>query len=178
MQTLKKQLKQNLTLIFFSSLLLAYYPAMAESDKQIQEKVLKAREMSNQQNTDHATHENPIDKSLEFRGVFYGFLPCKDCNGIKTTLSLKQHNNYLLVTQPARESSREYYEKGKYSWNDENHTVVLTPRKESDIRQYHIENEGTLVQLSSGGARMTGDEAGRYVLRRSDGLKSREVHIH
>ncbi len=178
MQALKKQLKQNLALIFFSSLLLAYYPALAESDKQIQEKVLKAREISNQQNTDHAAHVNPIDKSLEFHGVFYGFLPCKDCNGIKTTLSLKQHDNYLLVTQPARESSREYYEKGKYTWNDENHTVVLTPRKDSGIRQYHIENEGTLIQLSSGGARITGDEADRYILRRSDVLKSREVHIH
>jgi uncharacterized lipoprotein NlpE involved in copper resistance len=178
MRALKKLLKQNLTLIFFGSLLLALHPAMAESDMQIQEKVLKARELANQQNTDHAAHANSMDKSLEFRGVFYGFLPCNDCNGIKTTLSLKQNYNYLLVTQPARESSREYYEKGKYSWNDENHTVVLTPRKESGIRQYHIENEGTLVQLSSDGARMTGDEADRYILRRSDMVKSREVHIH
>jgi hypothetical protein len=178
MQASKKQLKLNLTLIFFSTLVSSYNIAMAESDMQIQERVLKAREMTNQQHTDHATHANPVDKSLEFHGVFYGFLPCNDCNGIKATLSLKQNNNYLLVTQPARESSREYYEKGKYSWNDENHTVVLTPRKESGIRQYHIEDEGTLVQLSSGGTRMTGDEADRYILRRSDTVKSREVHIH
>ncbi len=178
MQALKKQLQQNLALIFFSTLISTCNPAMAESDMQIQERVLKAREKTNQQLTDHAAHVNPIDKSLEFHGVFYGFLPCNDCNGIKTTLSLKQNNNYLLVTQPARESSREYYEKGKYSWNDENHTVVLTPRKESGVRQYYIEDEGTLVQLSSGGVRMTGDEADRYILRRSDTVKSREVHIH
>jgi len=175
---LKKQLKQNLSLIFFSTLLLAIHPAMAESDMQIQERVLKAREMANQQKTDHAAHINPADKSLEFHGVFYGFLPCNDCNGIKATLSLKQKNNYLLVTQPARESSREYYEKGKYSWNEESHTVVLTPLKESTTRQYHIENEGTLVQLNSDGTRMTGDEADRFTLRRSDTVKSREVHIH
>ncbi|MDD5580013.1 MAG: copper resistance protein NlpE [Methylobacter sp.] len=177
MQILKKQL-QNPALIFFSALLLALRPAMAESDMQIQEKVLKARELTNQQQTEHAAHTNPIDKSLEFHGVFYGFLPCDDCNGIKTTLSLKQNNNYLLVTQPARESSREYYEKGKYSWNDENHTVVLTPRKESGTRQYHIENEGTLIQLNSEGARITGELADHYILRRSDTVKSREVHIH
>ncbi|MFZ2168840.1 MAG: copper resistance protein NlpE [Methylococcaceae bacterium] len=178
MQTLKKQLKQNVTLIFFSTLLLALHPAMAESDMQIQERVLKAREMTNQQKTDHSAHVNPVDKSLEFHGVFYGFLPCNDCNGIKTTLSLKQNNNYLLVTQPARESSREYYEKGKYIWNDENHTVVLTPRKESTTRQYHIEDEGTLIQLNSDGTRITGNQADDYILRRSDTVKSREVHIH
>jgi uncharacterized lipoprotein NlpE involved in copper resistance len=178
MQALKKQLKQNLTLIFFVTLLLALHPAMAESDMQIQERVLKARELANQQNKDHAAHVNPLDKSLEFHGVFYGFLPCNDCNGIKTTLSLKQKNNYLLVTQPARESSREYYEKGKYSWNDETHTVVLTPRKKSATRQYYIENGETLIQLNSDGARITGDQADDYILRRSDTVKSREVHIH
>ena len=175
---LKKQLKQNLCLIFFSTLLLAIHPAMAESDMQIQERVLKAREKINQQDMDHAAHANPVDKSLEFHGVFYGFLPCNDCNGIKTTLSLKQKNNYLLVTQPARESSREYYEKGKYSWNDENQTVVLTPNKKSETRQYHIENGETLIQLKSDGSRITGDQADDYILRRSDTIKSREVHIH
>jgi hypothetical protein len=78
MQALKKQLKQKLTLVFFSTLFSAYNPALAESDMQIQEKVLKARETANQQNTDHTAHVNPVDKSLEFHGVFYGFLPCKD----------------------------------------------------------------------------------------------------
>ena len=175
---LKKQLKQNLALIFFSTLVSAYNPAMAESDMQIQERVLKAREMLNQQNMDHAAHVNPIDKSLEYHGVFYGFLPCNDCNGIKATLSLKQKNNYLLVTQSARESSREHYEKGKYTWNDETQTVVLTPNKDSTTRQYHIDDEGTLVQLNSDGAPMTGNEANRYILRRSDTVKAREVHIH
>ena len=179
MQALKKQLKQNLTLIFFSTLLSAYHPATAKTDLEAQESYLRARVMSHQQETDHADHVTPIDKSQDFHGVFYGYLPCNDCKGINATLSLKQNNNYLLVTQPARESSREFYEKGKYSWNDENHTVVLTPRKEeSTTRQYLIENEGTLIQLNSDGARMKGEQADRYILRRSDTVKSREVHIH
>jgi hypothetical protein len=178
MQTLKKQLKQNLTLIFFGVLLSAYHPAIAKTDLEAQEKYLRARVNSLQQDTDHSAHVSPIDKSLDFHGVFYGYVPCNDCNGIKTTLSLKQNNNYLLVTQPARESSREFYEKGKYSWDEENHTVVLTPRNEPAERQYHIENEGTLIQLNSDGSRMPKELAERYTLRRSDTVKSREVHIH
>lgn len=178
MQTLKKQLKQNLALIFFGTLLSAYHPAIAKTDLEAQEKYLKARVNSHQQETDHSAHVAPIDKSLDFHGVFYGYLPCNDCNGIKTTLSLKQNNNYLLVTQPARESSREFYEKGKYSWDEEKRTVVLTPRNEPSTRQYHIENEGTLIQLNSDGARMPSELAERYTLRRSDTVKSREVHIH
>ncbi len=178
MQTLKKQLKQNRTLILFGILLSVYHPAMAKTDLEAQEKYLRARVNSSQQNTDHSAHVNPVDKSLEFHGVFYGYLPCNDCNGIKTTLSLKQNNNYLLVTQPARDSSREFYEKGKYSWDDEKRTVVLTPRNEPNTRQYHIENDGTLIQLNSDGAKMPSELEERYTLRRSDTVKSREVHIH
>jgi hypothetical protein len=177
MQTLKKQLIQSLTLIFFSTLLSALHPAMAATDQAEQEKLLRARVLSNRQKSDHAAHLTPVDKSLEFHGVFYGYLPCNDCDGIKATLSLKQNNNYLLVTQPARESSKEFYEKGKYSWDDESHIVVLTPRQQSIIRQYRIEDEGTLIQLNSDGSRMTG-KSDRYILRRSDTAKSREVHIH
>ncbi|MDP3589954.1 MAG: copper resistance protein NlpE [Methylobacter sp.] len=177
MPALKKQLIQNLTLIFFSTLFLASHPAMAETDLADQKKLLNARVMNRQQTTDHAAHLTPVDKSLEFHGVFYGYLPCDDCDGIKATLSLKQNNNYLLVTQPAKDSSREFYEKGKYSWDDKTQIVVLTPRQESTTRQYYIENEGTLIQLNSDGARVKGD-LDRYTLRRSDMTKSREVHIH
>jgi hypothetical protein len=177
MQAFKKQSKQYRMLIFFN-ILLSVNIAMAATDQADQEKLLKARVMSRQQDPDHAAHLNPVDKSLEFHGVFYGYLPCKDCDGIKTTLSLKQNNNYLLVTQPAKESSKEFYEKGKYSWNDENHTVVLTSRNDSSIRQYRIKDEGTLILLNSDGTQMTRDKAESYTLRRSDRVNSREVHIH
>ncbi len=171
MPALKKQLKQNLLFILSSVLLFAHLPVMAET-------LLRARAMTRQHETDHANHENHVDKSQEFRGVFYGFLPCNDCLGVKTTLSLKTNNNYLLVTQYTRESAREFFEKGKYTWDDETRTVVLTPRGEGDKRNYVIEDENTLVQLNSDGSRVTGKLADRYLLRRSDTVKSREIHFH
>ncbi len=177
MQALKKRLKQNLTLTFFS-ILLSANSAMAATDLTAQENYARALAKNHQQETEHAAHINPIDKSQDFHGVFYGFIPCNGCNGIKTTLSLKQNNNYLLVTQPAKESSKEFYEKGKYSWDDENHTVVLTPRKESNTRHYSIKDEGTLIQLNTDGTPMSEELKDSYTLRRSDTVKSREVHIH
>lgn len=186
MQSKKKTTNKTLKFICVSALLAIYGSAMAESDMQIQERVLKAREMLNrQQQGDHAEHanhagqSNVVDKSLEFHGVFYGFLPCDDCNGIKTTLSLKQNDNYLLVTQPARDSSKEYYEKGKYIWDEEKKLVSLSPRKGGKVpRYYRIDNEGTLKQLNQDGSDVTGKLADNYILRRSDTVKNREVHIH
>ncbi len=178
MQALKKQLKETLPLILVS-VFAAYNPVMAATDLTAQENFLKARVMSHQQEIDHTAHLMPVEKSKEFHGVFYGFLPCNNCNGIKATLSLKQNNHYLLVTQPAKESSREFFEKGKYSWDDENQAVILTPRDtELSKREYRIKDEGTIVQLDDDGKPMTGDDAEKYTLRRSDTVKSREVHIH
>jgi uncharacterized lipoprotein NlpE involved in copper resistance len=174
MQALKKQLKHSLALCLFSSLFSAN-AVMAESDQQM---FLKAREMQ-QQGVDHSAHAQHIDKSLDFHGVFYGYVPCKDCAGIKTTLSLKQNKNYLLVTQPARDSSREFYEKGKYQWDELNKILVLTPKKGGTVpHHYEIENDETLIQLNEDGTKKQGDLAEKYALRRSDSVKTRQVHIH
>ena len=150
---------------------------MAESDKQMQDRLLRQREAL--QHGDHKGHEAAASKGPDFKGVYYGYYPCKeeDCSGIKITLSLKRNNNYLLVRQPAKPSSREFYEKGKFTWNDETRIVELTPKGQSAQGQFRIVDEGTLIQLNPDGSAMAGDQDD-YTLRRGDTVKSREMHIH
>lgn len=176
MKALTIPLKQKLTLLLFSVLIILFNPAMAKSDKQIMGDVQRARNLA-RQHGDHSKHIKPVDESQKFRGVYYGYLPCKDCAGIKMTLSLKNKKNYLLVTQYAQASTREFYEKGKYTWDDKSRTVTLIARKDSSMRKLHIKDEGTLIVLSPEGTPMKGDQD-KYALLRSDKNKSREVHIH
>ena len=56
--------------------------------------------------------------------------------------------------------------------------MVLTPRKEGVARHFLIEDEETLILLNNDGTRMMGESAERYVLHRSDTVKSREMHLH
>jgi len=96
--------------------------------------------------------ENGLDNGVHFNhGVYYAVLPCKNCAGTMVTLSLKNRNNYLLVTQQAKSSAREYFEKGKYTWDDESKLVTLTPRKKSTVKTYQINDNNTITQLSSKG---------------------------
>ena len=177
MPSLKLQITPYLTLIIISILFCAAKPATAESDKQMQDKLLRQREALQQ--GEHAGHTKMPDKGPDFKGIYYGYFPCteEDCSGIKITLSLKRNNNYLLVTQPAKPSSREFFEKGKFTWNDDTRTVALTPKDKPAGGQYRIVDEGTLIQLKPDGSPMAGDEEA-YTLRRGDTVKSREVHIH
>jgi NlpE-like protein len=169
-------LKPKLSLILFGFLAVSCQPVLAKSDKQIMGDVQKAREMARHGGV-HTKHLEPVDASQIFRGVYYGYLPCKDCAGIKMTLSLKNKNNYLLVTQHAQASIREFYEKGKYIWDEKSSTVTLTSRKDSSIKKLLIKDEGTLIMLTPEGTRLKGDQD-QYSLVRSDKNKSREVHIH
>lgn len=164
------------SLILLSIFIVSYQQAWAKSDKQIMGDVQRARELAHP-NNDHMKHTNTVDPSQKFRGVYYGYFPCEHCAGIKTTLSLKNRQNYLLVTQYAQASSREYYEKGKYTWDDQSNTVTLISRKDASVRKFHINNAGEIVQLSSEGEAMKGNQSD-YILRRSDLTKSREIHTH
>ncbi|QPK62696.1 copper resistance protein NlpE N-terminal domain-containing protein [Methylomonas sp. LL1] len=181
MHTLNKKITKNVALTVFGALFLTCNPAWAKSDMQLQEEALKAREMRHQDGMGHSMHQKSEDSSGGFRGVFYGYLPCKEegCDGIKQTLSLKPRNNYLLVTQFTKEfSMREYYEKGKYDWDDKTHILTLTPSKEGAAKRlYTIQDEGALVTLDSDGKPMSGDQED-YTLSRSDRGKTRQVHIH
>lgn len=163
--------------MLYGFLFSAVNPVMAESDKQMQDKLLRTREAL--QHDNHAEHDKATNKGPDFRGVYYGYFPCaeEDCSGIKITLSLKRSNNYLLVTQPAKPSSREFFDKGKFTWNDDKRIVELMPKDKSAGKKYRIVDEGTLIQLNNDGSEMSGNQDD-YTLRRGDTVKSREVHIH
>lgn len=180
MQTLNTKIKTNVVTLIFGALVLSCNMAWAKSDMELQEEALKAREAKRHEGMDHSMHAEAGEETAGFRGVFYGYLPCdqKDCDGIKQTLSLKPRNNYLLVTQYAKPSSREYYEKGKYDWDDKTRILTLTPNKEGAAKRlYAIEDDGAVVTLNSDGKPMPGDQDD-FTLSRSDKTKTRQVHIH
>lgn len=180
MNTITTKTISSFAWLVFVSLFLTFNTAVAESDMQLQEKALKAREMMRHEGMDHGNHSaNDASDPNGFKGVFYGYLPCdnKDCDGLKMTLSLKQKNNYLLVTQNAMASTREYYEKGKYDWNEKTHTVTLKPNNNLPEKVLSMVDETALVLLARDGKTMPSDQEAN-TLRRSDKSKTRDVHIH
>ena len=169
--------KNALFIFLLAFLAIIFNPYEDKSDMEIMAEVQKNR--ANLRNKDnHLKHTMPpIDESQKFRGVFYGYLPCDDCAGIKMTLSLKDKQNYLLVKQYARSSNKEYYDKGKYEWDEKVNRVTLTSRKDKKIQHYQIKNEGELVLLKPDGTKQKGNE-NKYTLLSTDKNKSRKIHIH
>ncbi|MDC9728730.1 MAG: copper resistance protein NlpE [Methyloprofundus sp.] len=175
MKKLKIMTKQTLSLALLVVFGMAANPVLAKSDKQTMGDVQKARMKLR---GDHATHLKQLPEDEQFKGVYFGYLPCDHCAGIKLTLSLKNKHNYLLVTQYAQASNKEFYEKGKYTWNKSKQLVTLVSRKDKKTSYYRIKDGGdSLIQLAPDGSKMKGKQS-QYELESSETMNSREVHIH
>ncbi|WP_246598954.1 copper resistance protein NlpE N-terminal domain-containing protein [Methylogaea oryzae] len=173
-----------MSLVFCGVLLALSGAAWAETDKEIQEKALMQRDALKHGGgaMEHAEHGGSADESAnKYRGVFYGYLPCTespDCAGLKMTLSLKHNGSYLLIIQPARPRNRETFEKGTYTWDDKNATVMLTPyNKDKPQRRLTVKSETSLLYVNNDGTAMPGSQSA-YMLERSDAAGNREMHIH
>ena len=107
-------------------------------------------------------------KSLNLSGLYLGYYPCSDCQGIRTTLALNNNKSYVYISLYVGKSEREVIEKGKFSIGEDGNTLVLTPRKGSTtVQKYFIEDD-MLIKLDEDGERITKDGADGYILKRKD----------
>lgn len=153
MPIFRQKFKQILTFSLFITAFSGYNPVFAE--------------------TAESTHH--AQNSLDWPGIYRGFMPCADCNGVKTSLALNKNNTYILISQYVGKSPREFVEKGKFTWADKSNTIVLTPRNGSTAQHYFV-GENRLIQLDNNGNRISGEEADRYILRRTDVTKTPPSH--
>ncbi|MFZ4548174.1 MAG: copper resistance protein NlpE, partial [Bacteroidales bacterium] len=54
--------------------------------------------------------------SLDIEGVYKAVLPCADCEGIETKITLKQEMTFLKQTKYLGKDEKFYDEKGTYTW--------------------------------------------------------------
>jgi copper homeostasis protein (lipoprotein) len=107
-------------------------------------------------------------KNLNMSGLYLGFFPCSDCQGIRTTLALNNNNTYVYISLYAGKSDREIVEKGKFALSGNGDKLVLTPRKGSTTVQEYLIDDDMLIKLDEDGNRITKDGADGYILKRKD----------
>jgi hypothetical protein len=158
MQTLKHKIKPFPAFLLIIFIYLGCNPVFAETASNLDEQ--------------HA------QKTLNLSGLYLGFFPCADCQGIRTTLALNKNNTYTLMTIYVGKSDREFVEKGKFSLTETGDRIVLTPRKGSTTIQEYLIDDDMLIKLDEDGNRITSDGADRYILHRKDIMKSPENNNH
>lgn len=100
--------------------------------------------------------------SFDWEGTYLGTVPCADCDGIKTQLTLNKDFTFILKTQYPGKSDSVYQREGKFSCDKSGSHVILD---DAGKRQFKLE-ENRLVQLNTTGHRISGDLAPEYILEK------------
>ncbi len=95
----------------------------------------------------------PVDmhtskNSLDWAGAYAGVLPCADCPGIKTRLTLNRDGTYELSQQYLDRQPAPSLVRGKFTWNAAGNAVLL----DAAGQQFAV-GEGRLTQLNRDGSR-------------------------
>lgn len=101
--------------------------------------------------------------TLDWQGTYTGVLPCADCEGIETILTLNRNLKYTLSTKYIGKDEQALQGTGTFRW-DTAASMILLNDIDGGPAQYLV-RENELIQLDSDGNRIKGSLAERYILR-------------
>lgn len=102
--------------------------------------------------------------SLDWAGTYEGVLPCADCEGIKTTITLNSDHTFSkseIYLKGEKESKFET--KGRFEWDESGGIVIL--KNEDEKHSYRV-GENVLIHLDINGNAITGSLAEHYILKK------------
>lgn len=98
--------------------------------------------------------------SLDWQGTYWGVLPCADCSGIRTAITLQGDGHYRMQTRYEGKSRQIFETKGPFTWDNKGAVITI------DDTQYQV-GENQLIRLDRSGNRITGDLASKYILMKA-----------
>jgi copper homeostasis protein (lipoprotein) len=98
--------------------------------------------------------------SLDWPGIYYGILPCADCEGIETVIHLKQDKTYSLQSKYLGKTNNMAGSTGTFNWNKAGNKITLSNEQPG----VYLVGENKLVHLDSDGKTISGALAEKYVL--------------
>lgn len=103
--------------------------------------------------------------SLDWAGTYSGTVPCADCEGIATTVTLDHPDAYRVSLVYLGKSEEVFTKEGSFGWEMDGNRIRMPGTDGSPMR--FLVGEEKLIQLDIQGERITGGLAEAYVLHRS-----------
>ena len=100
--------------------------------------------------------------SLNYIGTYKGILPCADCDGLETEITINENATFCLKIKYQGKGDKVYEQKGTFTWNKAGNTIVFNEIKNGP-NQYFV-GKKSLTQLDMSGKKNTGSLATAYVL--------------
>jgi heat shock protein HslJ len=105
------------------------------------------------------------ENALDWNGQYKGTLPCADCEGIATTLTLKSDGSFQRVVYYRGKSDTANVDRGKFEWDTSGSTITII--LDNDQTQSYKVGENQLWHLDQNGEMISGDLAAKYILTKN-----------
>lgn len=102
--------------------------------------------------------------SLDWQGTYKGVIPCADCEGIQTEVTLNKDMSYIVKSNYMGKDTHFPEERGTFSWDSTGSKVELLGVK--DQPSTYFVGENILTQLDMDGNKVTGTFADKYILKK------------
>lgn len=157
-------MKQSIILTLIASL------ALMSCETKKEERITKTEEIT-KDTTNKISHKDTLQAtipdahssktSLDWVGTYEGILPCADCEGIKTTVTLNKDETIKVVSAYMKGKTK-LVEEGQFKWTADNNALYLDTKDKN--RYFYKVGENKLILLSQEGAEIEGALADKYVL--------------
>lgn len=108
------------------------------------------------------TGDNSMN-ALDWQGTYKGIVPCADCEGIETVITIGADSLYTLtLNYLGKKDAVAVKKSGRFNWNATGNIITLS-NIEGGADKYLV-GENKLIQLDLEGNRITGDLAAKYEL--------------
>ena len=103
--------------------------------------------------------------SLDWPGTYKGIVPCADCEGIETTVTIGKDSSYSIITKYlGKKDSTATEKKGTFLWDAYGSSILLDGITNAPDK-YKV-GENVLIQLDMNGNDIKGDLALKYRLQK------------
>lgn len=117
------------------------------------------------QATSEVKTENIDSTKTNYYGTYEGVLPCADCEGIKTTLTVNEDTTYELRSEYLGKKDDNVFEEcGVYNILNEDIIELITPS--SGVKTYYKILENAIALSDSDGNLNDGELAEHYILKK------------
>ena len=100
-------------------------------------------------------------ESVDILGTYRATLPCEDCKGIQTEITISSDETFRIKSKYLGKSEKVSEDLGDYMWQEDGNTLMLEGI-DSEPVLYEV-LEGKLIQLNEDGKKIKGKHEKSYV---------------
>lgn len=119
-----------------------------------------SKDSGKQTDSTHVDTTHTSQTALDWAGAYHGVVPCADCSGINTTITLFENGTFAYDAEYL-EKKTTVHDTGKFMWHDNGSVIHLMGK---DLNTKYKVGENKIIQLDTEGKVIEGPIAEKYYL--------------